>query len=52
MNNKLAAAIFIIISLALAVLGTILIPGEKGFYIGIGLIALTISCSLFPKKKV
>jgi len=49
-DNRIAAVIFIIISLALAVFGTVFF-GAIGLCIGIGLVALNILCLLFPKKK-
>ena len=52
MKSTFWALFFLTLSCALAVFGTIIIPGKTGFYIGIGLIALTLLCFLFPKKKV
>jgi len=49
--NKVAAIIFAITILGVAVFGTILLPGKLGLYIGIILIAATTFCFLFPKKK-
>ena len=51
MKSTFWALFFLTLSCALAVFGTIIIPGKLGFYIGIGLIALTLLCFLFPKKK-
>ena len=51
MQKIITSLVFFIISLALAVFLTIIIPGETGFYIGIVLVALTLICILFPKKK-
>ena len=47
----MTAIAFFIISLALAVILIIILPGAKGFYFGIVLVALTLLCILFPKKK-
>jgi hypothetical protein len=52
MKKAFIAALFIIISLALAIAGTVLIPGMTGLYLGTALIALNLLCLLFPKKKV
>ncbi len=51
MKSVLTALFFLVSSCALAVFGTIIIPGELGFYIGVGLVAITILSLLFPKKK-
>jgi hypothetical protein len=51
MKKAFIAALFIIISLALAIAGTVLIPGMTGLYLGTALIALNLLCLLFPKKK-
>ncbi|MDD5728520.1 MAG: type IV secretory system conjugative DNA transfer family protein [Victivallales bacterium] len=51
MKTFLTASLFIIISLVLAVLLTIFMPGRTGIYVGTGLITLTFFCLLFPKKK-
>ena len=51
MKKVMTALAFFIISLALAVFLIIILPGAMGFYFGIVLVALTLLCILFPKKK-
>ena len=51
MKSVLTALFFLVSSCALAAFGTIIIPGKLGFYIGVGLVAITILSLLFPKKK-
>lgn len=50
-NKAIAAGMFIIFSVVIAVLLTIYIPGKTGVYVGTGLVGLTFLCLLFPKKK-
>ncbi len=52
MKSTFWALFFLWLSCALAVFGTIIIPGKIGIYIGSGLIALTLLGFLFPTKKV
>jgi hypothetical protein len=42
--------IFLVVNLITAVFLTIVLPGEIGFYIGLGLIGLTLLVLFFPKK--
>ncbi|MFA6716712.1 MAG: type IV secretory system conjugative DNA transfer family protein [Victivallaceae bacterium] len=51
MKTFLTASVFIIISMILAVLLTVFMPGKNGVYAGTILIALTFICLAFSKKK-
>ena len=51
MKAFLTASIFIVISMVLAVLLTVFMPGKNGVYAGTILIALTFICLAFSKKK-